>query len=118
MPPTTEWYREQSKHNRRFYERLQDAWPDDVHDWKVVALFYSELHRANYHFARLTGRAPGSHLERNLRVRRELSRVRGDYSDLYIMSMRARYRDGHRLVDSRRRLAVEKADRIDEMLPF
>ena len=64
------------------------------------------------------GRAPGRHFESNLRVRRELPHVFCDYRDLYMMSMRARYRDGHRLVVSRRRLAVEKAGRIDEMLPF
>ena len=64
------------------------------------------------------GRAPGRHFERNLRVRRELPHVFGDYRDLYMMSMRARCRDGHSLVGSRRRLAVEKAGRIDEMLPF
>ena len=55
--PPLEWYREQSEHNRRFYEWLQPVRPDDVHDWKIVALFYSELHRVNYRSARETGRA-------------------------------------------------------------
>ena len=116
--PTMEWYREQSEYNRRFYERLQAAWPDDLHDWKVAALFYSALHRVNYLFVRETGRAPGSHLERNRRVRRKLPRVRVDYGDLYTMSLRARYRDGHRVTDERRQAAVETADRIEGMLPF
>lgn len=49
---------------------------------------------------------------------RELPQVSKDYRKLYLMSMRARYRNGHRLVDSRRRLAVEKVDRIDGLLPF
>ena len=64
--PTKEWYREQSKYNRRFYEWLQAVRPDDVHDWKIAALFYSVLHRVNYRFAKETGRAPKNHFERNL----------------------------------------------------
>ena len=116
--PTAEWYREQSEYNRRFYEWLQAVRPNDVHDWKVVALFYSELHRVNYWFARATGRAPKSHFGRNLRVGRELPRTRKDYRELYMMSMRARYRDGHRFEDDRREAAVKVADRIEERLPF
>ena len=116
--PPLEWYREQSKHNRRFYEWLQPVRPDDVHDWKIVALFYSELHRVNYRFAKETGRAPKNHFERNRRVRHELLQARKDYGDLYLMSMRARYRDGHRLGDDRRKAAVETADRIEDELPF
>ena len=116
--PTTEWYMEQSKYNRRFYEWLQEVRPNDAHDWKIVALFYSELHRVNYRFARETGRAPENHFKRNRRVEGELPHVFDDYNDLYAMSMRARYREGHRLKDSRRRSAVETADRIEDKLPF
>ena len=116
--PTLEWYREQSKYNRRFYEWLQAVRPHDVHDWKIVALFYSELHRVNYWFAKDTGRAPDNHFERNRRVWREQPRVRKDYGDLYMMSMRARYRDGHRIGDDRREAAVDIADRIEGELPF
>ena len=116
--PPLEWYREHSEHNRRFYEWLHRVRPRDTHDWKVNALFYSVLHRINYRFAKDTGRAPGGHIERNRRVARELPQVSKDYRKLYLMSMRARYRDGHRLVDSRRRLAAERADRIDGLLPF
>ena len=46
--PTLEWYREQSEHNRAFYELVQATWPDKFHNWKVNALFYSALHRINY----------------------------------------------------------------------
>ena len=110
--------REQSEYNRRFYEWLHKTRPRDVHDWKVSALFYSELHRVNYWFARETGRAPESHIERNRRVARELPQAHKDYKKLYLMSMRARYRDGHRLGDDRREAAVKIADRIAERLPF
>ena len=48
MVPTLEWYREQSKHNKEFYEWLHRVRPSDAHDWKVNALFYSALHRVNY----------------------------------------------------------------------
>ena len=48
MTPPVEWYREQSDYNRRFYEWLHAARPDDANDWKVAALFYSGLHRVNY----------------------------------------------------------------------
>ena len=89
-----------------------------MHDWKVSAPFYSELHRVNYRFAKETGRAPGNHFERNRRVEGELALVFNDYNDLYLMSMRARYRDGHRLGDDRREAAVKIADRIAERLPF
>ena len=50
--PPLEWYREQSEYNRRFYEWLHKVRPRDAHDWKVVALFYSALHRVNYWFAK------------------------------------------------------------------
>ena len=118
MTPTTEWYREQSEYNRRFYEWLQAVRPHDAHDWKVVALFYSELHRVNYRFAKRTGRVPRRHFDRNRRVERELPQVFMDYRDLYLMSMRARYREGHRVPDDRRRSAVGAADRIEDDLPF
>ena len=44
MIPDAEWYREQSEYNRRVYERLVADY-DDMADWKVVALFYSGMHR-------------------------------------------------------------------------
>lgn len=116
--PPLEWYREQSEHNRRFYECLHRVRPRDAHDWKVIALFYSVLHKINYRFARETGRAPGGPHREEQAGERELPQVSKDYRKLYLMSMRARYRNGHRLVDSRRRLAVEKVDRIDGLLPF
>ena len=65
MTPATEWYREQSEYNRRFYEWLQAVRPNDVHDWKMAVLFDSGLHRANYRFARET-RAP-VYAERDVR---------------------------------------------------
>ena len=116
--PTTEWYREQCEYNRWFYEWLHKVRPRDAHDWKVNALFYSELHRVNYWFAKETGRAPRNHFGRNRRVEDELPRAHKDYKKLYLMSMRARYRDGHRLKDNRREEAVKIADRIAERLPF
>lgn len=81
-------------------------------------LFYSVLHRINYRLVKETGRAPGSHFERNGRVEEEMQLVFKDYNDLYLMSMRARYRDGHRLGDDRRKAAVEAADRIEAKIPF
>lgn len=118
MAPTLEWYREQSKYNKQFYEWLHRVRPSDAHDWKVNVLFYSALHRVNYWFAKNTGRAPRNHTERNLRVRRELPQVFKDYRDLYMMSREARYRDGHRLGDNRRKSAVESVGRIEDELPF
>ena len=112
MIPPVEQYRDQSGHNRHFYGWLHEARPNDANDWKVTALFYSALHSINYELAKRTGRAPKSHAERNRRIRRELPRVRKDYADLYAMSLRARYCDGYRLGDDRRRAAVELADRI------
>ena len=116
--PPLEWYREQSEYNRRFYEWLHKARPGDAHDWKVIALFYSELHRVNYWFAKKSEQAPRNHFNRNRRVEGDLPHVFNDYNDLYLMNMRARYRDGHRLGDDRRKAAVETADRIEDELPF
>ena len=116
--PTLEWYREQCEYNRRFYEWLHKVRPGDAHDWKVNALFYSELHRVNYWFVKGTGRAPKNHFERNRRVASELPRARKDYSDLYMMSMHARYCEGYKLKDGRRKSAAEAADRLDDELPF
>ena len=118
MPPTLEWYREESEQNRRFYELLQATWPDKFHNWKVNALFYSALHRINYWLVRQTGRAPRNHAERNRRVEGELPQVLGDYNDLYELSMQARYRKGHMLEDDRRQSAYELLCSIEEMLPF
>ena len=95
--PPLEWYGERSEHNRRFYEWLHKARTRDAHDWKVVALFYSALHRIDYRFARETGRAPRNHFERNRLVEGDLPQVFEYYRDLYMMGMEARYRDGHRL---------------------
>ena len=45
-------------------------------------------------------------------------RVFKNYRDLYIMSREARYRDGHRLGDNRRKSAVGSVGRIEDELPF
>ena len=77
-----------------------------MHDWKVVALFYSGLHRVNYWLAMRTGRAPASHFERKRRVEGGVRQVFSAYRDLYLMSMRARYRDGLRTRDYHRARAL------------
>ena len=118
MPPTLEWYKEESEQNRRFYELLQATWPDKFHNWKVNALFYSALHMINYWLVRQTGRAPRNHIERKRRVRGELPQVFKDYRDLYEMSMRARYREGHRLKNHRHKSAYEKLCSIEKKFPF
>ena len=82
------------------------------------ALFYSALHRINYWLVRQTGRAPRNHAERNRRVECELPQVLDDYNDLYLLSMRARYREGHRLGDDRRESAHELLCGIEERLLF
>ena len=105
-------------YNEKFYERLQEAWPRYAHDWKVNSIFYSALHRINYWFAKETGRAPESHAERNRRVRLELPQVRGDYLNLYTASIRARYCDGFRVTDDRRRSSHILLCRIKKSLPF
>ena len=70
------------------------------------------LHRASYGFVRGTGRGPGNHFE-NRRGEGKHPRVFNDYNDLYLMSMRARYRDGHRLGgDCRGGGAAKAADGI------
>ena len=117
MIPDTEWYREQSEYNRRVYERLVADY-DDMADWKVVALFYSGMHRVNYRFAKRTGRVPTSHISRNRRVERDLPEEFDDYRDLYMESRRARYRDGHGPKDARRGSAAGPAGRIEDDLPF
>ena len=117
MPPTTEWYREQSEYNRRVYERLVADY-DGMADWKVNALFYSALHRVNYRFAKETGRAPGNHLERNRRVRHELFYIFDDYKELYTASNRARYCDGFRVTDDRQKAAYAVLCRIEKKVPF
>lgn len=101
------WYRGQSGHNREHYEWLHKALPSDAADWKVVALFYSALHRVNYHLFERTGKHPKNHAERNRRVEAEMPLVFDDYRDLYMMGVRARYRDGFRTRDYARRRALE-----------
>ena len=118
MPPTPEWYRGESEDSRIFYELVQATWPDKFHNWKVNALFYSGLHRINYWLVKETGLAPRNHAERNRRVRGELPQVRVDYGDLYLLSMRARYLEGHRLKDYRRKSAYERLRGIEKRLPF
>ena len=117
MTEDAEWYKAQSEYNRRVYERLVADY-DDMADWKVVALFYSALHRVNYWFVVRTGRAPDNHTKRNRSVRREMQEVFVDYRDLYMDSVRARYRDGFRVSDDRRKEAHARLCRIEEKLPF
>ena len=113
----TGWFRRQSEYNKKFCE-----WPHanrrDLSDWKVIPSFYSALHRVNYWFDTRTGRVPGNHTERNRRVRNELPQVRSEYGNLYVMSRRARYCDGFRIGDARRRLAARMSDRTELELPF
>ena len=116
--PTLEWYREQSEHNRRLYEILQAAWPDDFHDWKVIALFYSALHRINYWLVKQTGRAPKNHFRRNQQVKHELPTVFRNYRDLFTMSIRARYRDGRRTRDYYHSRALTLLKQLEQELPF
>ena len=54
------------------------------------------MHGANYWFAMQTDAVPENHATRNRRVRRELPQVFKCCRGLYLMSMRARYRDGFR----------------------
>ena len=81
-------------------------------------LFYSGLHRINYWLVLQTGREPRNHAERNQRVEGELPQVLDDYNDLYLLSMQARYREGHLLGDDRRKSAYELLCGIEKMLPF
>ena len=85
---------------------------------EVAALFYSALHRANCEFARMTGRVPRCHAERNRRARRELPGVFDDYRDLYTGSIRARCCDGFRATDGRRKSACERSCGIEKAVPF
>lgn len=116
MTQGADWYKEQSEYNRRFYEWLHAAHPGDAHDWKVVALFYSSLHLVNYWFVVQTGRVPRNHFEKNRRTEGELPQVFDDYNDLYVMSRQARYCDGYRVEDARRKSADERWGRIDREL--
>ena len=116
--PTLEWYREQSEHNRAFYEMVQATWPDRFHDWKINPLFYSGLHRINYWFVKETGWAPENHFERNQQIRNRMPQVRSDYMDLYMMSMRARYLEGFRTKDYYRGRALALLNRLERKLPF
>ena len=47
-----------------------------------------------------------------------MPRVRGDYMDRYMASRRARYRDGFRVTDDRRKSAHALLRRIKGNLPF
>lgn len=118
MTPPVEWYREQSDYNRRFYEWLHAARPDDANDWKVAALFYSGLHRANCRFARREGKAPENHFERNRPVKRELPQVFEVCKPLYLMRIGARYTNGFRTNDDRRSSAGALLRRIENAIPF
>ena len=44
--------------------------------------------------------------------------MRSNYMDLYMMSMRARYRDGLRTKDSYRRRALALLTLLEKALPF
>ena len=65
-----------------------------------------------------TGREPRNYAERNRRVEGELLQVFGIYNDLYLMSMRARYRAGFRTKDSHRIGALTLLNRLERALPF
>lgn len=76
------------------------------------------MHGANYWFAMQTDAVPENHATRNRRVRRELPQVFKCCRGLYLMSMRARYRDGFRTGDHYRRHAPGLLVRLEEALPF
>ena len=117
MSQDAEWYRRQSEYNRSVYEWMDESRPN-LTDWKVAVLFYSALHGAIHWFATQTGRVPENHAERNRRVEKELPAIFGEYRGLYILSMRARYRDGFRTPDSHRVHALDLLGRLEKGLPF
>ena len=110
-------YGRQSEYSRRVYEWMDESRPN-LAGWKAAVLFYSALHGANHWFAAQTGKVPENRAERNRRVEKELSAIFGEYRGLYILSMRARYRDGFRTHDSHRVHAMDLLGRLEEGLPF
>ena len=117
MTEDAEWHKEQCECNKRAYERLVADYAD-LADWKVVALFYSALHRVSDWFVKQTERDPESNAERNRRVRYELPQVFCYYRDIYRESIRARYRDGFRVTDDRQKAAYALLRKIEDKLPF
>ena len=116
--PRSEWCLKQGECNRGIYEWIQATRPEDAHDWKVDVLFYSGLHRINYGPVVPTGRAPENHSEGSRQVERRLPQAYKECKRLYVMSIRARHREGYRHNDGRRRAAGGKPRRIEGELPF
>ena len=112
-----EWFRRQGEHSKRVYELLH-ADRRGMADWKVTVPFHSGLHRINHWFGTKTGSVPCSHMERKRRAKGELRRVFDDYDDLYLISRRARYCEGFRIGDDRRRHAAGLLDRLKGNIPF
>ena len=79
----------QSKHNERAYDLIRSRTPDYL-DWEVTATFYAALHIIEKRLQDL-GETACDHRRRMAAVKRLLPKLHDPYSDLYMMSLSARY---------------------------
>ena len=87
----------QSRHNERVHDLIHSRTPDYL-DWEVTTMFYAALHMIDKRLQDL-GETACDHRRRLAAVKRCLPKLHEPYSDLYVMSLSARY-TGAGIVDA------------------
>lgn len=80
---------EKSNHNFNAYLYLNKANPK-YNDWEVITIFYSTLHLIDAYLLKRDIEVR-NHKERNMFVKRLIKPIKDEYSQLYALSIRARY---------------------------
>ena len=79
----------QSRHNERAHDLIRSRTPDYL-DWEITTMFYAALHMIHKRLQDL-GETACNHRQRLAAVKRLLPKLHDPYSDLYMMSISARY---------------------------
>jgi len=83
----------QSSHNKQTSDFLNTVTPK-YHDWEIITLFYSALHKVDKYFIANGIQKPENHAERKALVKQHLREIYGSYHKLSSFSHRARYTVG------------------------
>ncbi|MCV0366307.1 MAG: hypothetical protein K5798_03450 [Nitrosopumilus sp.] len=106
----------QSTHNRETSDFLHTVSPLH-HDWEIITLFYSALHKVDKYFIDNGITKPRNHGERKNLVRQHLSIIYPSYHKLSTFSHRARYTVGTNIPINELPVAQTHYNVIDTNLP-
>ena len=105
----------QSVHDKETSDFLHTANPT-YHDWEIITLFYSALHKVDKYFIDNGISKPDKHKERNNLVKIHLKAIYSSYHKLSSLSHRARYTVGANIPHNELKHAQNLFDQINTVL--